>query len=70
MCIWRAVIVKSTSETFLCRLKRYHLEAFKEFEAYKQFYTDQVVPLLAEQKEVEAAMLELEPKAALDAEVM
>ena len=41
-----------------------------EFEAYKQFYTDQVVPLLAEQKEAEAAMLELEPKAALDAEVM
>ena len=51
------------------RQKEYHLEALMAFQAYKQFYTDQIVPLLAEQKELEPAMLELEPKAALDAEV-
>ena len=38
------------------------------FEAYKQMYTDEVMPLLAGQKAVEAALLE--PRAALDAEVM
>ena len=40
------------------------------FEAYKQMYTDEVMPLLAGQKAVEAALQEAEPKAALDAEVM
>ncbi len=40
------------------------------FEAYKQMYTDEVMPLLAGQKAVEAALLEAEPRAAVDAEVM
>lgn len=40
------------------------------FEAYKQMYTDEVMPLLAGQKAVEAALQEAEPRAALDAEVM
>ena len=39
------------------------------FEAYKQMYTDEVMPLLAGQKTVEAALQEAEPRAALDAEV-
>ena len=43
------------------------MEAFEE---YKQTYTDEVMPLLAEQKAVGAALQEAEPRAALDAEVM
>lgn len=40
------------------------------FEVYKQMYTDEVMPLLAGQTAVEAALQEAEPRAALDAEVM
>lgn len=52
------------------RLKAYHQEALAAFQAYKQFYTEQAVPLLTEQKEVESAMQEMEARAALDAEVL
>lgn len=45
------------------------MAALAAFQEYKQFYTEQVVPRVTEQKEVEAAMMEVEPKAALDAEV-
>ncbi|KAL0040884.1 hypothetical protein WJX79_008605 [Trebouxia sp. C0005] len=51
------------------RLKQYHLDSVEAFEAYKQMYTDEVMPLLAGQKAVEAALQEAEPRAALDAEV-
>jgi hypothetical protein len=54
----------------LIRLKQYHLDSVEAFEEYKQTYTDEVMPLLAEQKAVEAALQEAEPRAALDAEVM
>ena len=53
----------------LIRLKQYHLDSVEAFEAYKQMYTDEVMPLLAGQKTVEAALQEAEPRAALDAEV-
>lgn len=53
-----------------CRFKDYHLEALAAFQAYKQFYTEQAVPLLTEQQEVESAMQEVEARAALDAEVL
>lgn len=52
------------------RFKDYHLEALAAFQAYKQFYTEQAVPLLTEQQEVESAMQEVEARAALDAEVL
>ncbi|DBB04235.1 TPA: hypothetical protein ACH3X1_013259 [Trebouxia sp. C0004] len=51
------------------RLWQYHLDSVEAFEAYKQIYTDEVMPLLAGQKAVEAALLQAEPRAALDAEV-
>ena len=54
----------------LIRLKQYYLDSVEAFEAYKQMYTDEVMPLLAGQKAVEAALQEAEPRAALDAEVM
>jgi len=54
----------------LIRLKQYHLDSVEAFEAYKQMYTDEVMPLLAGQKPVEATLQEAEPRAALDAEVM
>lgn len=50
-------------------MKEYHEHSLQAFQAYKQFYTEQVVPLLTEQKDVEAALLGIEPKAAMDAEV-
>lgn len=46
------------------------MEALAAFQAYKQFYTEQAVPLLTEQQEVESAMQEVETRAALDAEVL
>lgn len=51
------------------RQREYHEASLTAFQAYKHFYTDQVVPLLAEQKDVEAALRKKEPKAAQDAEV-
>jgi len=51
------------------RQRDYHEASLTAFQAYKHFYTDQVVPLLAEQKDVEAALQKMEPKAAQDAEV-
>ena len=45
------------------------MEALAAFQAYRVFYTEQVVPLLAEQKEVEAAMQEVEARGQVDAEV-
>ena len=61
---WNTVIMLQS------RQKDYHLEALAAFQAYKQTYTEDIMPLLAEQNEVEAAMLEIEPTAALDPEVM
>lgn len=52
------------------RFRQYHSASVIAFLAYKQLYTDQVMPLLADQTAVEAALLEAEPRAALDAEVM
>ena len=52
------------------RFKGYHQEALAAFQAYKQFYTEQAVPLLSEQKEVESALQEVEARATLDAEVL
>lgn len=52
-----------------CRMKDYHLESLSSFQAYKQFYTEQVVPVLTEHKSTEAALTEAEPRAATDAEV-
>ena len=56
--------------TMHSRFKDYHQEALAAFQAYKQFYTEQAVPLLTEQKEVESAMQAVEARAALDAEVL
>lgn len=50
-------------------MKDFHLESLSSFQAYKQFYTEQVVPVLTEQKSTEAALIEAEPRAAPDAEV-
>ena len=52
------------------RQKQYHIESVAAFQAYKQLYTEEVMPLLARQKVVEVALTEAEPRAALDAEVM
>lgn len=49
--------------------REYHEASLRAFQSYKHFYTDQVVPMLAEQKDVEAALQKMEPKAAQDAEV-
>ena len=51
------------------RQREYHEASLTAFRAHKHFYTDHVVPLLAEQKDVEAALQKMEPKAAQDAEV-
>ena len=50
-------------------MKDYHLESLASFQAYKQFYTEQAVPVLSEQQSMEAALTEAEPRAATDAEV-
>ncbi len=39
------------------------------FQAYKVFYTEQVVPLLTEQKEVEADLMKVEARGQVDVEV-
>ncbi|KAL3152107.1 hypothetical protein ABBQ32_001211 [Trebouxia sp. C0010 RCD-2024] len=52
------------------KCKEYHLEALAAFQAYRVFYTEQIVPLLAEQKEVETAMQEVEARCQDDAEVL
>ena len=66
-----AVRCQSSSFQYIyaCRMKDYHLESLSSFQAYKQFYTEQVVPVLTEQKSTEAALIEAEPRAATDAEV-
>ncbi len=66
MCCPCIPLLKSTAGF---RQREYHEASLTAFQAYKHFYTDQVVPLLAEQKDVEAALQKMEPKAAQDAEV-
>lgn len=66
MCCPCIPVLKSTAGF---RQREYHEASLTAFQAYKHFYTDQVVPLLAEQKDVEAALQKMEPKAAQDAEV-
>ncbi|DBA81849.1 TPA: hypothetical protein ACH3X1_007568 [Trebouxia sp. C0004] len=60
----------ASAAPFVPHTQREHHEAsLAAFQAYKHIYTDQVVPLLAGQKDVEAALQKMEPKAAQDAEV-
>ena len=45
------------------------MEALTAFQSYKAYYADQIVPLLTEQKLVEMAIVDVEAKADLDAQV-
>lgn len=46
-----------------------HQRAMTAFQAYNDLYNSSIVPLLTQQKDVEAVMLDVEAKGHLDAEV-
>ena len=51
------------------RQKESHAEGLAAFQAHKQVYAEQVVPLTSQHKQAEAALRLAQPKAATDAEV-
>lgn len=51
------------------RQKESHAEGLAAFQAYKQVYAEQVVPLMSQHKQAEAALRLAQLKAATDAEV-